>query len=114
MAGFKNWSQKKWEEKRVELFESMPPGLKATWARAEAPGSILSSGGAGSEKWPRTVDANDNHGSAGDNWHLALSNFAMVILDPISVDVLDMSVHPNRRFDFQKWDGGWVEQETVP
>ncbi|PPR00576.1 hypothetical protein CVT24_005461, partial [Panaeolus cyanescens] len=87
MSGMKNLDRGEWEEKRVGLFKTMPSGLKATWARAEVPGSELSGNGKESEDWPPGVDERDDRGSADDNWHRALANFGMVILDPDFVDV---------------------------
>ncbi|EIN14289.1 hypothetical protein PUNSTDRAFT_96034 [Punctularia strigosozonata HHB-11173 SS5] len=109
-----------WESKRRELFNTMSPHMKASWVRP-TPGSKIDDYEE-SKKWPSKVE-----GSAGDNpedpdqaknLETALGHFALVLVDPIEVDYVEMAVLPNRR---TRWirEGGvegtvWADHLEVP
>lgn len=103
-----------WEAKRLETFSKMSPGMKATWARPLAPGSEL--GDEDPSSWPEKIENPTDEDSEENrkNWELAYSNFALVVIEPVEVDYLEMAVQPNRRWRFWKHRSEWKEQAIVP
>jgi pyridoxamine 5'-phosphate oxidase len=109
-----------WENQRQELFNSMSSHMKASWVRP-TPGSKLEDYEE-SKKWPSKVE-----GNAGDtpenpeeakNLRIALANFALVLIDPVNVDYVEMGILPNRRTrwvregDFEGIE--WADHLEVP
>ncbi|KAJ3499747.1 hypothetical protein NLJ89_g10063 [Agrocybe chaxingu] len=98
-----------WEARRVALFKTMGAHMKASWCRP-VPGSPLKGDpAAGKEKYEE----------AKRNWETALGNFALMIIDPIEVDFVDLSTSPDKRTLFTKKvsaDDGvqWEETDLVP
>ena len=104
-----------WEEKRTESFNSMSAHMKATWCRP-APGSKLDGGYEEGNKWP---DKLPKLGEAKNeeekrNLEQALGNFALMVIDPVEVDFVELGVVPNQRTKFTREGGKWVEQIVVP
>lgn len=112
-----------WEKRRVELFRSMSPAMKASWCRP-TPAARLEGG-----EWPETiVEPDEQHmdkeeyETAKNLWEMALGNFALMIVDPIEVDFVDLGVTPNFRSLFKQRVHGvvgnnnveWDEEENVP
>ncbi|KAF8955213.1 pyridoxamine 5'-phosphate oxidase-domain-containing protein [Flammula alnicola] len=120
LALFKN---EDWESKRVAVFNSMSARLKAGWCRP-VPGTRIEGGQEEAKKWPERLEEPDPHlpkeeyEEAKRNWDKALSNFALVIIDPIEIDFVDLQETPDRRTLFTKkqgaTDGVWEEEELVP
>ena len=124
LASFRQTSED-WEKKRLELFRSMSAQMKACWCRP-TPGTKLEGGQETAKTWPEKIDEPDEHNAnkreyevAKKLWDTALGNFAMMLIDPIEVDFVDVGVAPNFRSLFEKRvldEGGveWVEEELVP
>ncbi|PPQ95801.1 hypothetical protein CVT26_015942 [Gymnopilus dilepis] len=121
---FKLEGESEWEARRVELFRSMSPHMKASWCRP-TPGSPLKGGPDEAKQWPTRVDEPDEetmskeeYEEAKKNWEMALGNFMLFVVDPVEVDFVDLAVKPNRRFLFKKRKEGegwvWDEEEVVP
>ena len=98
--------------------------MKASWCRP-MPGSPLQGGQEEAKKWPEIVEDPNEHEDLPEekynellqNWKEALANFALVLIDPIEVDLIDMAVVPNRRTRFFRAPGDhglWREEELVP
>ena len=98
--------------------------MKASWCRP-VPGSPLKGGQDETKNWPEVVEDPSEHEDLPRekynellrNWKKALSNFALVVIDPIEVDLVEMGVVPNRRTRFFKASGNhelWREEELVP
>ena len=113
-----------WETRRVEMFKSMSASMKASWCRP-TPGSKLQGGQEEAKKWLERVEEpklglpDEKSDEAKRIWDIALGNFALVIIDPIEVDLLDLSSIPDRRTLFTQNKGGsrdhvWMEEELVP
>jgi len=113
-----------WEKKRLELFRSMSAQMKAIWSRPTS-GTRLEGGQKTSKTWPEKIDEPDENDADKNGyeaakrlWDKALGNFAMVLIDPIEVDFIDLGVTPNIRTLFKKriLEGGveWGEEELVP
>lgn len=105
-----------WEAKRLEVFKKMSPNMKATWARPAAPGSPLVDD---PKSWPERIDDPTDGDSEEEkenrkNWEIAYGNFALVVIDPVEVDYLEMAIRPNRRWRFWKHNRDWKEQAIVP
>uniref|UniRef100_A0A0W0FXB7 Pyridoxamine 5'-phosphate oxidase Alr4036 family FMN-binding domain-containing protein n=1 Tax=Moniliophthora roreri TaxID=221103 RepID=A0A0W0FXB7_MONRR len=115
-----------WEAKRVSVFKSLSPHMRASWCRPP-PGSILENPEEEIKRWPPRVDVpgeeqnedgspvSDEDKQRNENWETALSRFALVLIDPKGVDYLNMGVVPNRRYMFRKGEeeGEWGEMEIV-
>ena len=113
-----------WEKKRVELFRGMSEHMRASWCRP-TPGTKLEEGQKAAKMWPEkliepdeSID-NKEYETTKRLWDTALANFAIMVINPIEVDFIDLGVIPNFRSVFTKrlFDGGgveWVEEEVVP
>ncbi|EPQ53402.1 hypothetical protein GLOTRDRAFT_116906 [Gloeophyllum trabeum ATCC 11539] len=75
-----------WEAKWKEMYESMSGHMKASWLRPP-PGSVLEGGYEESKKWVEKRAL----------WEKAFSNFALMVVEPVRVDYLEMGIVPNRR-----------------
>ena len=108
-----------WESKRKEVFEAMKPAMKASWCVPVAPGSHIPSYDE-PKKWPSEVPNFDDLKTDEDkkNYQTALSNFAMVVVEPTQIDWVQLGEKPNRRTLFMRKDeqegSHWVEEILVP
>ncbi len=107
-----------WEKKRREVFASMKPEMKASWCIPVAPGSIIPSYDE-VKKWPNSVPNIDEASTAEDknNWNEALSNFVLMVIEPVQVDWVQLAPRPNRRTRFSRTDDAvfeWIEDILVP
>jgi hypothetical protein len=115
-----------WEARRIEMFKSMSASMKASWCRP-TPGSQIEGGQEEAKRWPERVEEpkpglpneKSDHSEARRTWDMALGNFALVIIDPIEVDFLDLWSLPDRRTLFTKRKGAsrddvWMEEALVP
>jgi len=108
-----------WEKKRKEVFDAMRPGMKGTWCAPKAPGSRLSSYDELNE-WscqiPNLKELKTDEDKR--NYQTALSNFAMLVIEPLKVDWVQLALQPNRRTLFVRKDEDegscWTEQVLVP
>ena len=121
-TGLALFKDEDWESRRLEMFKSMSPYMKATWCRP-VPGSRLIGGREEAKRWPERIEDPSAHEHLPDAkynellWKQALKNFALVIIDPIEVDLLELGVFPNRRTRFFKSaenHGLWDEEDLVP
>lgn len=103
-----------WEAKRREVFGQMSAHMKASWCRP-VPGSRLEGGEEEARRWPERVEFKEGDEVIKKNWEMALSNFALVVIDPSVVDFVELGVVPNRRTEFRRTvDGQWEETALVP
>ncbi|KIK98961.1 hypothetical protein PAXRUDRAFT_823304 [Paxillus rubicundulus Ve08.2h10] len=107
-----------WEKKRVQVFDSMSGHLKATWCRP-VPGSPLEGGEEEMKEWPEKLPKLDEAESEEDKKNLAfaLENFALFLVEPFEVDLLELGVQPNKRTNFKRnCEGsiGFKETALVP
>ena len=108
-----------WEKKRREVFNAMSPGMKASWA-TPPPGTVLKSYDE-ADSWPSTLPRLEEADNDEDRKTLeyALGNFALVLIDPLEVDWVQLGIKPNRRTKFTRneslGDGDeWTEEITIP
>ncbi|KAL0573257.1 hypothetical protein V5O48_008704 [Marasmius crinis-equi] len=115
-----------WEAKRMQIFKGLSAHMKASWCRP-VPGSVLQDGEEEMKKWPKRVDEpghekNEDGSEVSEEdkrrnkmfWEMAMGRFALIVVDPIDVDYLNMGVVPNRRYRFLKSErGSWEEEEIV-
>jgi len=108
-----------WEQKRREVFDSMSAHMKASWSRPP-PGSEISSHD-DAKAWPETIqklgeaETEEEKKSQAE----ALRNFALVVIEPLTVDWVQLGVIPNRRTFFKRKEAEgngdeWVETIQVP
>ncbi|KAJ7146348.1 pyridoxamine 5'-phosphate oxidase-domain-containing protein [Mycena epipterygia] len=104
-----------WEAKRVEVFKSMSPYMKASWCRP-VPGSRLEGGEDEANKWPTEIEEpKPGDAEAKRLWEMSLANFALVIVEPQDVDYVELAPLPNRRTRFWRTSrGAWDEEALVP
>jgi pyridoxamine 5'-phosphate oxidase len=117
------FKEEDWEARRVALFRTMSAHMKASWCRP-VPGSVLKGGEDEAKSWPERVEepnesmSEEEYKMAKRNWDAALSNFALMLVDPIEIDFVDVGVNPNTRSLFTKTLDGinvtWNEQALVP
>jgi len=103
-----------WEKKRVELFESLPPFMKATWCKPQ-PASVMESYEE-AKKWPQVLPAATETLSEEDkqNREQALRNFALILIEAVEVDWAQVGTNPHQRTRFTRKGGNWVEEIIVP
>lgn len=104
-----------WEKRRVQAFDALPGHIRASFA-GPVPGTHTGDYDA-MLKWPddapTTLEAKGSEGM--ELVEKALKNFAMVVLDPIEVDVTELNVlpKPDRRTIWKKSKGDIWEKEIV-
>lgn len=101
-----------WEAERRKRFDDVSGHMRASWVRP-VPGSVLPSPDAAKE-WPETLP---KLSEGGEETKAAFRNFALVLIDPVEVDYVELGVVPNRRTRFFKegeGEGEWREEALVP
>jgi len=104
-----------WEARRKQVFNSMSGYMKASWCRP-TPGSKLEGGYEEAKNWPQKLPSLEEAESDEDrkNLEVALSNFALVVIEPYEVDFVELGVIPNQRTKFTRQGLSWVEEILVP
>ncbi|EIW63796.1 uncharacterized protein TRAVEDRAFT_157533 [Trametes versicolor FP-101664 SS1] len=102
-----------WDAKRIELYNTMSPGMRASWCSPHPPGSPLASTDE-QKSWPSKVPSEPESEEDQKNAATALSNFALMLFEPIEVDWAALGVLPNRRTIFTRDGDKWKEQSVVP
>lgn len=104
-----------WESKRREVFDSMSGHMKASWCRPP-PGGKLEGGYEEAKKWPQQLPKLGEADNEEDktNLEIALGNFALVVIDPLEVDFVELGVVPNQRTKFTRDNEEWTEEILVP
>lgn len=99
-----------WECERKRIFEKVSPGLQASFLRS-IPGEKLEHVPDDQQPksyWPTEINTDEEKS-------MALDRFALVVLDPISVDFLKLKDEPNERIQWTKLDdGSWKEVNVMP
>lgn len=104
-----------WEDERRKQFDSVGAHMRASWCRP-VPGSPMSSY-SDAEKWPVKVAKPGEDGYDAKNYEEARGNFALILIDPVEVDYVELGVMPNRRTKFVKQESDnerWKEVILVP
>lgn len=123
-TGLALFKDEDWESQRLHMFKNMSTHMRATWCRP-VPGSPLKGGQEEAKKWPESLEdpsahedwPTEKYDELLQNWKKALTNFALIVIDPIEVDLVELGVVPNRRTRFFKVPenhGVWDEEELVP
>jgi pyridoxamine 5'-phosphate oxidase len=105
-----------WEAKRRELFDAVSAKMRATWCRPVAPGSPLPGGYEEMDDWPVEVPKPSEAQTEKEKElaELALGNYALVVIEPLKVDWLQMAIKPNRRTFFTREGVDWKEVIVAP
>ena len=102
-----------WESKRVETFEAMSGHMRASWARP-VPGTTMNSYDTAKE-WPESLPKlSEAEGEEKRLVQRAMRNFALVVIDPLVVDHVELGVVPNQRTLYTKKGDEWQAQILVP
>ncbi|KAF8346930.1 pyridoxamine 5'-phosphate oxidase-domain-containing protein [Amanita rubescens] len=105
-----------WEKQRINIFKSLSGHMRATWCRP-VPGSPLTGGEEEAKKWPVRLEepGADSDEESKSNWETALTNFALLVIDPYECDYIELGVVTNRRTKFSRTEeGDWKEEALVP
>lgn len=104
-----------WKAKRVQVFDSLGGHMRACWCRP-TPGSPMEGGYEEAEKWPKTIPTTTGVANEMEKKLVeeALSNFALVLIEPTFVDWIQLGIIPNRRTFFHTEGGLWTETIVVP
>ena len=104
-----------WEAKRRELFDAVSQQMRATWCRPP-PGSPLQGGYKGMNDWPVEVPKPSEAKTEGEKElaELALNNYALIVIEPMYIDWVQMALKPNRRTFFTREGSDWKEEIVVP
>ncbi|KAI0030981.1 hypothetical protein K488DRAFT_87279 [Vararia minispora EC-137] len=105
-----------WEAKRRALFDAVSEHMRASWCRPP-PGSVLPGGYEEMDKWPTQVKRPSDESATDEERALtaeALRNYALVVVEPLQVDWVEMGVVPNRRTLFTRVGEAWKEEVIVP
>jgi len=102
-----------WEAKRRELFDAVNEQMRASWCRP-TPGTPLKEGEA--NDWPVRVPRPSEAKTDREKElaELALSNYAIIVIEPLRVDWYQMAIQPNQRTFFTRTEDGWSEETVVP
>ncbi|KAG9101758.1 hypothetical protein FRC07_010279, partial [Ceratobasidium sp. 392] len=103
-----------WEKFRIKTFNALPDFLRASFVRP-VPGSVLVNQ-EDAKAWPSSLPESDKTQSEEDKKHIkeALENFALLVLEPLEVEFLELGVEPNRRTRWKLSDNEWKESSVVP
>ncbi|KAI0652697.1 hypothetical protein C8Q79DRAFT_1108272 [Trametes meyenii] len=102
-----------WDAKRLEVFNSMSPGMRASWTVPYPPGSPLENPDE-QKDWPREVPTEPQSDEDRKNLEVAQRNFALMLFEPVEIDWVQLGVQPNRRTLFKRDGEKWSEQLLVP
>ena len=104
-----------WEAKRRELFDAVNEKMRAAWCRPP-PGSLLKGGYEEMDDWPTNVPKPSDAKTEKEKnlAELALSNYAIIVIEPLRVDWVQMAIKPNRRTLFTREGIDWKEEIAVP
>ncbi|KAG8896995.1 hypothetical protein FRB99_008525 [Tulasnella sp. 403] len=106
-----------WEQERVRVFdEKMGPALRAGFARP-TPGSKLNSYD-DAKAWPTALpkhtEVAEDDSKTRAQVDEALSNFALMVLEPLVVERVELGIVPNRRTKYERVVADWQETIVVP
>ncbi|KAF8555137.1 hypothetical protein OG21DRAFT_1411372, partial [Imleria badia] len=103
-----------WEAKRVETFDGMSGHMKATWCRP-VPGTPLEGGEDEMKGWPKTLPklGEARNDKERRNLETALSNFALLLIEPFEVDYVEFGVPPDRRDRRTRFERDWEDECSV-
>lgn len=102
-----------WEAKRRELFDAVNEEMRATWCRP-TPGSPLKDEDA--NDWPTRVPKPKEAKTDREKElvELALSNYSIIVIEPLRVDWVQFATKPHQRTFFTRTEDGWSEEAVVP
>jgi len=101
-----------WEAERVRVYEKLSWELKASFVGHSAPGSKV----VGDHAGQKPADA-EKRLEQGDQQlrETALRHFALIVLEPVSVDLVRLKTNPHQRFSWKKTASEkWDESQLVP
>ncbi|KAG8708249.1 hypothetical protein FRC09_001361 [Ceratobasidium sp. 395] len=103
-----------WEKVRIKAFNALPAFQRASFAHPD-PGATLPNPEE-AQTWPESLPESDKAESEDDKKHMkeALKNFALMVVEPLEVELLELQVRPNRRTQWILAEGEWKEVSIVP
>ncbi|BGP14601.1 hypothetical protein JCM10213_001948 [Rhodosporidiobolus nylandii] len=112
LAPYKDFS---WEDERVRQFRKLSPELRASFYRP-VPGTPLKDWGGKMEDLPAELPEEGENEEQKKQVEQALKNFALVVIDPSEVDLVDLGAQPNERTQWRLNPAAaeWSEVAVVP
>jgi len=110
-------AQFEWEKERIRVFDEKMSGPLRAWFAHPTPGGPLQSyeDAAGwTRSLPKSYEVDDGDEATRKEVDEALRNFALMVLEPITVERLELGTVPNRRTQFRRNDQEWLESIVVP
>ncbi|KAL4070391.1 pyridoxamine 5'-phosphate oxidase-domain-containing protein [Scleroderma citrinum] len=105
-----------WERTRFDTFNALSPGMRASWC-TPVPGSPMKAYDEGLA-WPQTVPRLGEAKTEDDerNQATAFGNFALLIIEPLQVDYLELGTERQRRTIYTREPGhlGFEQRMVVP
>ncbi|BGP54297.1 hypothetical protein JCM8202_000728 [Rhodotorula sphaerocarpa] len=107
-----------WEDERIRQFRKMSPELRASFYRP-VPGTDLADSNVKMEDLPETLPEGVQEAEGDEQKKQvqeALKNFALIVIDAIEVDLVDLGSMPNKRTQWVRKQGSseWQEKGVVP
>ncbi|KAK4047576.1 hypothetical protein OIV83_005363 [Microbotryomycetes sp. JL201] len=99
-----------WEQERLRHWRKLTPELRASFLRP-TPGSFLAED---PTDWPEVLPHDLEASEHEELIRLALSRFALIILDPHEVDICELARQPHSRTIYKLADGVWDARRVVP
>ncbi|EJD54485.1 hypothetical protein AURDEDRAFT_179630, partial [Auricularia subglabra TFB-10046 SS5] len=100
-----------WAEERLRTFNSVSGRIRASWCRP-VPGSVLQPG----TTFPDTLPPLGEGGTDVEREQVqtAFENFALLVVCPLAVDLVELKPVPNVRTKYVVSQGVWEETPLVP
>ena len=102
-----------WEQTRRDTFNTLNPRMRASWCRP-MPGP-LEGGYKEGLAWPQTVSKVGEAVSREDEERTleALDNFALLVIEPLQVDYVELGTVPEKRTVYAREPGQLYFDETI-
>lgn len=103
-----------WEGERLKAYDALSRTLRASFCHP-IPGSRLENP-EDAKRWPNELPkrAEAEEGKEKEQVDEALRNFAMLLLEPREVDVVELEPDPHLRTKYIRVAEGWTEESLVP
>lgn len=100
-----------WAAERRRAFDGVSGRIRASWCRP-VPGSVLQPG----TTWPETLPPLGEGGTEVEREQVqtAFENFALLVVCPLAVDLVELKPVPNVRTRYAVSQGVWEETPLVP
>ncbi|KAG6330164.1 hypothetical protein ID866_8924 [Astraeus odoratus] len=103
-----------WQRTRIDTFDGLSGYMKASWCRA-IPGTPMVGGYDEALQWPEELpklhEASDDEDKK--NLQIALANFALVIIEPLQVNFVELATKPQKKTIYRRQPDQSEFTETI-